>query len=62
MSGTGVGLLIGLAYGAVLGIYAYRWYTRQREALEGDLSRLREQQYELARRIAKLSPEETAAA
>ena len=61
MNGTAVGLLIGLAYGAVFGIYAYRWYSSQKTALENRLEALRDQQYELARRIAKLSPEEVPA-
>ena len=49
MNGTAVGLLIGFAYGAVLGVYAYRWYQRERERqnwrferLEGRLDALHE--------------------
>lgn len=40
MNGTGVGLVIGLIYGAALGIIAYRWWAAQQKSLDWRFERL----------------------
>lgn len=54
MSGTAVGLVIGLAYGAMIGVLAYRWYTRERAVIEAQTADLRENVRSLAREVYTL--------
>lgn len=51
MNGTAIGLIVGLAYGAVLGVWAYRWYTRERAMIDGRLESIRQQAFNLNERL-----------
>lgn len=61
MNGTAVGLVIGLAYGAVLGVMAYRWYARERALLDHRYDHLERHVSHLAKTVHELQPAEVAA-